>query len=78
MAKPYRMLRHAMDDADISRADIAMAIKRHPTYVDQRFRCEFPWTVKDAYIILDRLNVPASEMAVYFPNEKIKGRKDRS
>lgn len=75
MAKPYSKLRHALDDADITRADIAREIGRHQTYVDQRFRCEFPWTVEDAYTILGMLGEPAGRMTEYFPNEKIKGRK---
>lgn len=78
MAKPYNKLRHALDDADITRADIAREIGRHQTYVDQRFRCEFPWTVEDAYIILAMLQLPAGLMTEYFPNEKIKGRRAAS
>ena len=78
MAKPYRMLRHAMDAADRTRDDLSRALGRSATYISQRFQGMRSWTLDDIYIILDMLNVPASEMAVYFPNEKIKGRKDRS
>ena len=74
MAKPYSKLRHAMDDADISREDIACKLKCSRAYVDQRFRCEHPWTMKDAYTVLDMLKIPYSEVSEYFPNEKIKRR----
>ena len=78
MAKPYSKLRHALDDADITHADIAVKLDRSTAYVDQRFRCEFPWTMQDAYIILEMLKEPAELMAEYFPNVKIKGRKAAS
>ena len=78
MAKPYSKLRHALDDADISREDIARALGWSESYVHQRFRCEFPWTIEDAYIILSMLNISTSEMAEYFPNEKMTGRRRKA
>lgn len=74
MAKPYSKLRHALDDADISREDIACKLKCSRAYVDQRFRCEHSWTIDNAYTILDLLKIPHSEMAEYFPNERINRR----
>ena len=74
MAKPYSKLRHAMDDADISREDIACKLKCSRAYIDQRFRCEYPWTMKDAYTVLDMLKIPCSEISEYFPNEELKRR----
>ena len=74
MPKPFSKLRHTLDDMDISRADIARRLERSSSYVDQRFRCEFPWTLKDAYTILEMMGEPNVRMTEYFPNEKIKGR----
>jgi len=74
MAKPYRKLRHKMDDMDVSRKDVAKQINRHVTYVDQRLRCEHSWTIQDAYRILKFLNVSPDEISDYFPDEKIKSR----
>lgn len=72
MGKPYSRLRHALDDADISRQDIANRLGRSIVYVNQRFRCEFPWTMSDAYEILEMLKEPAEKLAELFPNERIK------
>jgi len=69
MAKPYAKLRHALDDADISRADIQQRLGRGKglTYVAQRFQGERPWTLDDAYVILDMLGEPPNRIAEFFP-----------
>ena len=67
MAKPYSKLRHAMDDADIDREAICKALDKSTTYVAQRFQCKYPWTIEDAYAILQLLQIPESSISEYFP-----------
>ena len=71
MPKPFAKLRYAMEEADIERADIANAIGREISYVNQRFRCMYPWKLEEMYIILDLLKASPSLMAEYFPKEKV-------
>jgi hypothetical protein len=67
MAKLYSKLRHALDDADIDRPYIAKTLGVSNSYVGCRFVGRYPWTVEDAYKILDLLGEPAEKMTEYFP-----------
>lgn len=67
MAKPYSKLRHAMDDADLEREDICRALGKSTTYVAQRFQRKYPWTIEDAYTILQLLQIPEGMMTEFFP-----------
>lgn len=67
MAKPYSKLRHALEDADIDRADICAKLHKSPTYVAHRFTLHQPWTLDDAYSILEMLGEPSDKLPYYFP-----------
>lgn len=71
MPKPFAKLRYAMEEADIDRSDIAYAIGRETAYVNQRFRCLYPWKLDEIYAILDLLKLSPSLMAEYFPRERV-------
>ena len=67
MPKPFSKLRHALEDADISRVDIAVKLGKSRSYVDERMRGERAFSIRDAYAIIDVLNAPVTELAAYFP-----------
>lgn len=67
MAKPFSKLRHALDDADVSRADLAARLGKSRSYVDERMRGERAFSIHDAYTIIEVLDVPVAELASYFP-----------
>ena len=71
MPKPFSKLRYAMEEADVDRADIALVLGRDVSYVNQRFRCMYPWKLDEIYAILDLLKIPYALMAEYFPKEKV-------
>lgn len=67
MPKPFSRLRHALEDADVTRVDIAEKLGKSRSYVDERLRGERAFSIRDAYTIIDVLKVPVTELATYFP-----------
>lgn len=55
--------------------DIANVLGKSNSYVSSRMNGRYPWTLDDAYIILDFLNLEAADILKYFPPTEKKKRK---
>jgi hypothetical protein len=67
MARPHAKLRGAMIAADIDESYLARKLLRGTTYISQRMVGKKPWAMDEVYTIMDLLQIPYDQMAVYFP-----------
>ena len=65
--RTYKELRCKMYADGIQQIDIAKHIKKCLTYVNVRLSGEKPWTLDDVYGICDFLEIPYSDISLYFP-----------
>ncbi len=69
--KAYTKLRMKMVEQDIRSIDIATLLNRSESYVSHRMSGKiYYWDLNEAYMILDYLGVPYTEIAEYFPPNK--------
>lgn len=67
MARKYQKLRTALFEAEIDQATVAYKLKRSSRYVSERMTGKYPWTVEDAYLILEMLEEPKERLTELFP-----------
>lgn len=65
--KKYKKLRAVLAALDMTLSDLGEVIGRSESYIARRMSGELEWGVDEAYLILDKLELPADELAVYFP-----------
>ena len=63
----YPALRERLRAAYITTSDIAKEIGKSKCYVDLRFSGKYDWELRDAYTILEMLDLPLEALPVYFP-----------
>ena len=61
------MLRGHMVAMGVEQAYLARLIHRGKTYVSERMNSKAPWDLDDIYAICAILNIPHSEVHIYFP-----------
>lgn len=68
--KPYYELRKEMSGCRVYQKDLASAIGRGTSYVSDRMTLKNKrgFSVREAYRILDLLELPHSKFSFYFPN----------
>ena len=54
----------------VTQHEIAAELKRNPVYVSERMTAKSgkPFTISDAYIIMEMLELPVEQMHKYFPD----------
>jgi hypothetical protein len=63
----FRMLRGRMVAMGVEQAYLARLIHRGKTYVSERMNSKAPWDLDDIYAICVTLDIPNSEVHLYFP-----------
>lgn len=72
--KPYAKLRGRLTECGYTQLDLANFVGKSPSYVSERMAGKrYDWEISEAYLILDRLDVPTNEIFNYFPPNKGKG-----
>lgn len=83
MARLFRPLRHAIDDAGYTMADLANLRGVSPGYLRTHFRGLYPWTMEDIQIIgRDILKLPEEKLLAHFTDPEVQyhrpGAKERN
>ena len=65
--KPHAKLRGALVAANIDQKYLARKLLLSRKCVSQRMTGKYPWTMDEAYAIMDLLRIPYDQMALYFP-----------
>lgn len=65
--KPFKKLRVELAVNEIEQQDIAKLIGRSVFYVSARMTGKAPWTLPEAYIICNRLDIPLEQLLDLFP-----------
>lgn len=71
MAKPFKELRKLMYAEGIDQRSLARQLGKGTTYVSSRIRGLAAWDMRDVYALCDLFEIPAGEIAVYFPREDV-------
>ncbi len=77
--KPYYELRKEMSGCRVAQKDLAEAIGRGESYISDRMTLKNKegFSVREAYQILDFLELPYDKFSFYFPNYSDRKRKCR-
>lgn len=67
----YTELRNALRDAGITQAEVAKALSLSEASMSFRMSGKYPFTLTEAYAILDMLDKPYSELPRLFPKDGI-------
>lgn len=67
----FKKLRTEMFGYEITQADIAKMLGKSETYVGARMTGRQQFTLLDAFIICDCLNIPEKKLLEYFPRQEI-------
>lgn len=65
--KPYAKLRGKMAEAEVTGETLANYIGKSKTYVSNRMKHNYSWTIDEVYKILNFLEIPCEEIFTYFP-----------
>lgn len=71
MKTRYIDLRNALRDAGITHLEVAKALGISETSMSFRFSGRYPFTLAEAYVILDLLGRPYSDLPRLFPKDGI-------
>ena len=69
----YIELRNALRNAGIQQRDIAVQIGLSETSMCHRMQGKYPFTISEAYEILDILHRPYSDLPILFPKDGASG-----
>lgn len=65
--KRYKRLRAAMSAAGVTGQDIARRLDCSGNTISARMTGRVPWSMSDAYMVLDMLSLPSDQIYTYFP-----------
>ena len=65
--KKFRKLQSLMFENDFTQTDIAKETGKSRSYISARFAGRHEWGLEDIYVICDLLDIPHTEISVYFP-----------
>lgn len=67
MAKPFKLLRYYLAEADIDQSMLCELLKRSQPYITTRMMATAPWTLDDIYIMMREAHIPFEKMHEVFP-----------
>ena len=67
--RKMKALRHKMDDKEVTQRELAEWIGKSLDYVNKRMTEKEPFNIWEAYIICEKLHIPAQKMYQYFPTK---------
>lgn len=67
MAEMYTVLQRQMKERRINASELAEIIGKSPSYVSTRFSGAQPWTMDDAYKIMEVMGINAKHISKLFP-----------
>lgn len=70
--RSYAKLRGRMSEYGHSSKSLAAAIGISESCFGNKLTCRSPWTLPETYAILENLDIPVSEIAIYFPPKEVK------
>ena len=78
--KPFSALRAVMTEYGYEQIEIAHALGKGITYVNQRFCCTYgkQWELSDMYGIMKFLRLPFDQLHIYFPPDGVTPQKKAS
>lgn len=71
MAKPYRRLRFELHERDLDQAAVAQRLHRCDSYVSFRMNGKTPWTLREAFELMQMIGAPFERITDYFPPEDV-------
>lgn len=71
MQRRFKELRKLMYAEGIDQRTLAQQLGKGTTYVSLRIRGMAAWSMLDVYALCDLLEIPVSDIAVYFPREDV-------
>ena len=67
MIKPYRRLRFELHERDIDQSILADRLGRGDSYISDRMTGKNPWTLREAFAMMQLIDAPLEQIADYFP-----------
>lgn len=67
MTRKYSYLAGRLRQLDMTQGDVAKRLGLCSAAVSDRFRGRTPWTLWEAYEVLDLVGAEPSELPIYFP-----------
>lgn len=68
--KKFKKLRSRIFDFEFLQEDLAKRLGKSTTYLKNRLNGSQPFTLQDAYLLCDLLEIEMSEIPKYFPREE--------
>ena len=67
MIKPYRRLRFELHERDIDQSVLAGRLGRGDSYISDRMTGKSPWSLREAFELMQIIDAPLEQIADYFP-----------
>jgi hypothetical protein len=74
MYMKYKKLRGLMFENRTTQEDLAMIVNRSAFYVSERITGKKTFCMADVYKICDYLNIPYTDIHIYFPPDGMEGK----